>query len=106
MEVSRFENYKDGWFVGDFFPSAYKTNLFEVCYKFHKKGEVWDKHYHKVSTEINYLIEGEMIIQEKKLKSGDVFVIHPYEIADPEFISDCKLIIIKTPSSTKDKYTI
>ena len=35
MEINRIENMKDGWFVGNFEPSAFKTDLFEVCYKFH-----------------------------------------------------------------------
>lgn len=104
MDITRFEDYKGGWFVGNFDPAAYKTDQFEVCYKIHHKGEIWDKHYHKVATEINFLVDGEMIIQGKNLKSGDVFVIHPLEIADPVFLTDCKVIIIKTPSNTNDKY--
>jgi len=106
MDISRIEDYKDGWFIGNFKPSAFETEQFEVCYKTHYAGEKWDTHYHKVSTEINYLIEGEMIIQGITIKSGDVFIIHPFEIADPVFITDCKLVIVKTPSKTNDKYLI
>ena len=47
-----------------------------------------------------------MILQNKKLISGDVFVIEPNEVADPIFLSDCKLIVIKTPSIPTDKYEI
>jgi hypothetical protein len=106
MKIEKFDKFKGGWYVGNFEPSAFKTEDFEVCYKIHKMGEKWDKHYHKVSTEINFLIDGEMIIQDKKIVSGDVFTIYPYEIADPEFITDCKLIIIKTPSNINDKFLI
>jgi len=106
MDIKRFEDYKGGWYIGNFEPSAYKTEEFEVCYKTHTAGEKWDAHYHKLGTEINFLIEGEMIIQGKKIQSGDVFTLYPYEIADPEFLTDCKLIIVKTPSNTKDKYII
>lgn len=106
MEITKFEDYKGGWFVGDFSPSALKTDLFEVCYKIHQAGEKWETHYHKIGTEINYLIEGEMIIQGVKLTSGDVFVIKPYEVADPVFLSECKLVVVKTPSKTNDKYAI
>lgn len=97
---------KDGWFIGDFEPSVLKTKDFEVCYKIHKKGEQWDTHYHKVSTEYNYLISGEMVIQNKRINSGDIFIIEPFEIANPEFLTDCVLVIVKTPSSPKDKYKI
>lgn len=106
MDISRFEDYKNGWFVGNFEPAAFKTEDFEVCFKKHKKGEIWETHYHKVGTEINLLVDGEMIIQDKVIKKGDVFVIYPYEIADPIFITDCTVLIIKTPSNTKDKYII
>ena len=97
---------KDGWFVGDFIPSAYKTSYFEVCYKKHKKNEKWDTHYHKKSIEINYLISGEMIINETKLTAGDIFLIEPYFISTPTFLEDCTLIIIKTPSIIGDKFVI
>jgi len=106
MDIKKFSDYKGGWYIGNFEPSAYKTEEFEVCYKIHTAGEKWDAHYHKLGTEINFLIEGEMIIQGKKIKAGDVFTLYPYEIADPEFLTDCKIIIVKTPSNTNDKYII
>lgn len=106
MEINRIENMKGGWFVGDFEPSVFKTDLFEVCYKFHEKGEKWDTHYHKIGTEINYLVKGKMIIQDKELNEGDIFILKPYEISNPEFIEDCTVLIIKTPSVAGDKYII
>jgi len=95
-----------GWFVGNFEPTVYKTSEFEVCFKEHTAGEKWDKHYHKLGTEINYLVEGKMIIQNKELNTGDIFIIYPNEIADPIFLEDCKVLIVKTPSITGDKYVI
>ncbi len=106
MKQERIENMKAGWFVGDFVPSVYKTKDFEVCYKVHPKGEQWPAHYHKKSTEINYLIRGKMTIQGKVLQSGDIFVFEPYEVADPEFLEDCELIVVKVPSSIDDKYEV
>lgn len=106
MDIKKFTEFKGGWYIGNFEPTSYKTEQFEVCYKTHIKGEKWDAHYHKLGTEINFLIEGEMIIQGKTIRSGDVFIIYPYEVADPEFTTDCKLIIVKTPSNTNDKYII
>jgi mannose-6-phosphate isomerase-like protein (cupin superfamily) len=106
MEVSRIEEYKGGWFVGDFLPSSYETDKFEVCFKEHKKGEEWTAHYHKEADEINYLHKGRMIIQDRVLESGDVFVIRRYEIANPVFLEDCEVFIVKTPSKPGDKYEI
>jgi len=95
-----------GWFIGNFEPTAYKTDQFEVCYKHHVKGEKWDAHYHKEGTEINYLVKGKMIIQNKELNTGDIFILKPYEIADPIFVEDCTVLIVKTPSVSGDKYII
>jgi quercetin dioxygenase-like cupin family protein len=47
-----------------------------------------------------------MIIQNKELNTGDIFIIHPNEIADPIFLEDCKVLIVKTPSIPGDKYVI
>lgn len=106
MEISRLEDYKDGWFLGNFEPSTFKTDKFEVCYKHHKKGEPWETHYHKIGTEINLLVEGKMSIQGKYLKSGDIFIIYPWEVADPVFLEDCTVLIVKTPSIPGDKFAI
>jgi len=102
MKVDRIENMKGGWFVGNFEPSAYKTSDFEVSYKLHPAGEKWDYHYHTEVTEINYLVRGEMTLQNKLLTSGDIFTLQPFEIADPTFHTDCEIICVKTPS-TNDK---
>jgi hypothetical protein len=99
MKIQRIENMVGGWFIGNFEPSVFKTKDFEVSYKKHYKGEFWDSHYHRIVTEINLLISGEMILQDKKLVSGDIFTIEPFEIADPEFLTDCEIIVVKIPSS-------
>jgi quercetin dioxygenase-like cupin family protein len=106
MEITKIEDYKGGWYIGSFMPAAFYSKEFEVGFKLHKQGEKWDTHYHKLGTEINYLLRGEMTIQEKKLTTGDIFIIYPYEIADPEFLTDCEVFIVKTPSNTNDKYII
>jgi len=106
MKVLKIKNYKGGWFIGDFKPSILKTDQFEVCYKFHPKGEKWPKHYHKIATEYNYLIRGRMKIKRKILKKGDIFIIYPNEIVDPVFMEDCEVLIVKTPSIKGDKYNI
>lgn len=95
-----------GWFVGDFNPTAFKTDKFEVCYKKHPKGEKWPVHYHKIGTEINLLVEGKMRLQNRELVAGDIFILRPYEIADPDFIEDCTVLIIKTPSVPGDKFNL
>ena len=95
-----------GWYIGDFEPSAYRTKEFEVAIMTHKEGEHWDAHYHKKSEEINYLINGKMTINGTLLKAPTIFVIERGEIADPTFITDCTLVVVKTPSAPGDKFIV
>lgn len=106
MKVDRIENMVGGWFVGDFEPTCFKTKNFEVSFKVHPKGEIWDKHYHKVATEINYLVRGEMKVNGVTLKEGDIFTIYPNEVVSPEFITDCEIVCVKTASVKGDKYIV
>jgi len=106
MKVLKMNTMVGGWFVGNFEPTAFKTSDVEVCYKVHPKGEQWPTHYHKIATEINYIIRGSMSLNGTLLTQGDIFVLEPYEVATPEFLEDCELIVVKTPSLTDDKYEV
>lgn len=106
MEIRRIEDFTRGWIIGNFDPSLLKTDKFEVGLLQHKAGEVWPKHYHKIGTEYNVLVSGKMIIQDKELNSGDVFVFTPGEIADPIFLEDCTVLVVKIPSIPGDKYEV
>ena len=106
MKLYKLDHMVGGWFVGDFNPAAHQTSDFEVGYKRHPKGEKWETHYHKEMTEINCLILGKMKLQNTIIEAGDIFVLHPGEIADPIFLEDCELIVIKTPSVPGDKVII
>lgn len=106
MQVDTISNYIRGWYVGDFSPSIHQTSEFEVGLLTHKKGEVWEAHFHKKAREINLLLEGRMLIHGIELSAGQLFVLEPWEVADPIFLEDCKVLVIKTPSVKGDKYII
>jgi quercetin dioxygenase-like cupin family protein len=106
MQVFKSTEMKNGWFIGNFEPSVLWTPEFEVGVLKHSKGEIWKAHYHKAATEYNYLVSGEMTIQGRHLTSGDIFVLDRYEVADPDFLTDCTVVVVKTPSDPKDKYTV
>jgi quercetin dioxygenase-like cupin family protein len=106
MKIHKLFDFKGGWFIGDFDPSVLKTKGFEMAIKYHPKGERWDIHYHKIATEYNVLISGRMSIDGKELVAGDIFIIEPDEVADPEFFEDCCVAVIKIPSVANDKWVI
>jgi len=106
MRKFDFSIMKGGWFVGNFEPTAFKTKDCEVAYVKHFKDQEWEKHFHKIATEITFVIKGKIKINDTIFSSGDIFVIEPNEIADPKFLEDSEVIVVKLPSSTSDKYNI
>jgi dTDP-glucose pyrophosphorylase len=95
-----------GWFIGDFLPTAYQTDQFEVGFLRHCKDEKWPVHFHKKAIEINYLVSGKMKLNHKILNKGDLFIFDKGEIACPIFLEDCEILCVKVPSSIGDKYEI
>ena len=106
MVVRKLIEFTRGWLIGDFEPSVLRTKDFEVAILNHAKGEVWSKHTHFRVIEYNVLLDGKMRMHGQILNKGDVFVISPYEIADPEFLEDCRVLVVKVPSVPSDKVNI
>ena len=106
LKQFKFQNMKGGYYIGNFEPSAYKTKDFEVAYVKHPKNDTWVKHYHKIITEINFVISGKVRINDSEFEEGDIFIIEPNEIVDPLFLEDTELIVTKTPSEPNDKFIV
>jgi len=106
MKTHKLSEMYRGWFIGDFEPSILRTEQFEVGYLSHAKGENWPTHFHLKHAEFNLLVSGQMKIQGKNLFSGDIFILQPGEISDPEFITDCQIVCVKFPSVPGDKYEV
>ena len=100
------KDYQGGWFIGDFEPSIWRTSAYEVGYKHHVAGEPWAAHYHEHMDEITFLLEGTMQMQGQTLTGPVIFLLERHEIADPEFVTDCKVFVIKAPSVPGDKVEI
>jgi dTDP-glucose pyrophosphorylase len=106
FEITKLEKYWRGWFIGNFEPSVFKTTDFEIGMLLHTKGEKWTPHYHENMTEINLLVSGDMILNDKKLKVNDIFTFKPGQIAAPIFLEDCHILCIKVPSVPGDKVLV
>jgi quercetin dioxygenase-like cupin family protein len=106
MKTAKLSDMHRGWFIGDFEPSVMRTSLFEVGILTHKKGELWPAHYHKHAAEYNVLLDGRMRIAGKIVEAGDIFWFEPGDIADPEFLEDCRVCVVKRPSIIGDKYEV
>jgi hypothetical protein len=47
-----------------------------------------------------------MRIQGKEIEENQIFILEPYEVADPIFLEDCTVVVIKTPSVPGDKFVV
>ena len=106
MDVYNINDF-NGWVAGNFTPSLIKTDQFEFGIKtFKKNTDTNDKHYHKKITEYNIILSGKVIINNKTLFQGDIFVIYPYEIVNSVFLEDTTFAVIKVPSLPSDKFNV
>ena len=93
-----------GWIIGNFEPSIFRSTEIEVAIKQYKAGHVEVKHFHKIATEITIMIIGEAMFNDEHLFEGEGMIIKPNESNTFKAITDCKTLVIKTPSIPSDKY--
>ncbi|MCK7510366.1 MAG: hypothetical protein MZV70_44165 [Desulfobacterales bacterium] len=48
-----------GWFIGDFSPTALETEAVEVAVKYYNAGTCEERHFHKIATEVTWILQGE-----------------------------------------------
>lgn len=106
MKTYNINEMKNGWFIGDFYPSVFKNSSFEVAHHSHKAGHKAQPHTHKISQELTYIVSGKLLVSDIVLSRGDMFLYEPYDIADVTVLEDVDLIVIKWPSIPSDKYII
>lgn len=94
----------NGWLIGDFEPSIFKTKDFEVAIKKYKKGQVEIEHYHKIATEYTIILKGKVKINALILKSDEILILEPFEKTIFEALTDTTTLVIKMPSAPNDKY--
>jgi hypothetical protein len=103
MILARVEDFKDGWFVGNFSPSILQTGDFEVCLKSFHSGDKEPSHYQKFATEVTVVVSGSCRMGSVHLSAGDILVLDAGEISDFEAIDDCVIVCVKAPSLPDDK---
>ena len=95
-----------GWFIGDFDKCIKRVKEYEIGLLKHARDEKWRFHYHKVSTEFNFLLTGKMLLNGVLMEENNLFILKPNQIACPIFLTDCEILCIKIPSVPGDKYLI
>jgi quercetin dioxygenase-like cupin family protein len=104
MKVDKLNDFFKGWVVGNFEPSLFKTNDFEVAVKEYKTGDYEVSHYHKVATEITIITKGLVRMNGTVYTQGDVITIEPGESTDFKVLDNTTTTVIKFPCVEGDKY--
>jgi quercetin dioxygenase-like cupin family protein len=104
MKKYQEKNFFKGWFVGNFEPNCFFTNQFEVAVKRYKSKDYESCHFHKTSTEITFIVNGSVLMNNIQYNTGDIILIDPNESTDFEALTDVTTVVIKIPSSKNDKY--
>lgn len=98
-------NMTKGWFIGNFEPSVYKTDQFEVAVKLYSAGDKEAKHVHKIATEITVIIAGTVLMCGGKLFiPGQIITLEPGEPSEFEALTDAIVLTVKVPCVKGDKY--
>lgn len=106
MITSNLKEFTGGWFIGNFIPTFFKTDQFEVAIKYYKSGDKEVAHFHKLSEEITVVINGKISMHSTEYNSGDIILTLKNESTNFEAIEDSTTCVIKIPSSKNDKYIL
>lgn len=93
-----------GWFIGDFSPTLHRTRDFEVAVKTYRAGDNESAHFHKVATEFTVITQGEVEMNGRRYRAGDIIVIEPGDITDFRSITDSMTTVVKIPGAPDDKF--
>ncbi len=99
-------NFTKGWFIGNFEPTLFNTDDFEIAVKHYKLGDYEPSHYHKISTEFTVIVEGTVLMNDIEYTKNDIITINPNEVTDFNCLTDVTTVVVKIPSSKDDKYII
>lgn len=106
MKTYDLSDMKNGWFVGDFFPTIYKTKDVEVAVKSYKANDHEIAHYHKVAVEITVITKGSVKMFGQVFRENDVILVEPGDATDFLAVTDAQTVVVKIPGVLGDKYLV
>ena len=106
MNKFELKDFTGGWFVGNFSPSLFETDKFEVAVKNYTAGSLEKRHLHKIATEFTLIVSGKVVMNGEQFGNGDIIRISPGEDTDFEALTDVTTVVVKIPSVKNDKYLL
>jgi len=104
LEHFKLDNMIGGWFIGNFEPTLFKTEDFEVGVKQYKQGDTEEVHYHKIATEFTLVLNGSVEMSGQQYHHGDIIKAKPGVATNFIAITDVTTVVVKVPGATNDKY--
>ena len=69
-----------------------------------KKGkDINNYHYHEDCIEVNAVVKGKFLCNNKLIQENDIFVFNKNVPSICEFLEDCTFVVFKNKPSTTDK---
>jgi len=106
MKKIKLSDFFRGWFVGDFEPTLFKSKDIEIAVQAYEKNHIEPEHFHKIATEITIMVKGNAYFNDQLVCEDEGIIIFPGEINIFKAATDCKTLVVKFPSASKDKYLI
>lgn len=106
MKKDNLNDFTKGWVIGNFQPTLYTTDYFEVAVKNYKEGDYEEKHFHKLATEWTIITKGRVEMNGVEYSMGDIITIKPNEATDFKALEDTTTTVIKMPCVRGDKYLV
>lgn len=104
MTKLQLTDYSRGWVVGNFEPSIFKRDNFELSIKKYKKGNYEYPHTHKESTEYTVINSGKVKMNGEIFSEGDIIKIEPNEYTDFLCVEDTSTTVFRDKSIMNDKH--
>ena len=97
MKISRLDNYKGNWIVGNFYPNLVASDQMEVCIWYMNEYS-YEGFYYREKDTVNFVIlDGCIQSNGCKYYSGEILTIPPGEVHDLLPLQDSRVLFIKSP---------
>ena len=106
MKLYNIDDFKGGWFIGDFEPTLLRTKEFEISVRHYQAGDEEEKHVHRIANEYTVVITGIVEMNGVQYNPKDVILIEKDEAVKFKVLTDAITIAVKVPSVIGDRYIV
>ncbi len=102
MRCLSVDGVKNGFFVGDFEPSAFSSDHCEIAYRKYVKGSFDGGFYRDRDTQILLITSGSIDVDGKEYSKGSIVIWEPLDIINIFAIEESEVVLMKFPGTKGD----